>query len=155
MSLWKKFRLLLPWHRDARSERVPVSHRPAGGERLPEPASGGLAGGAFVSALPEAHLDEDEETFTLTLGVPGYAAEDLEVSVEPDRIVIGGERIEESGRRGRSWSRREGRVHLEVPLAAEVVQAEASAKLELGVLTVRVPKTEGSRRRVRRIPVGG
>ncbi len=115
---------------------------------------GEVAWGSFPRFPAPAQLDEDDEAFTLTVEAPGYGKKDLAVSVSPDRIVIAGEHVDEAGtRRGRSWSRHEGRLHIEVPLGARVVQAEASAGLEHGILTVRVPKTEESRRRARRVPI--
>ena len=108
----------------------------------------------FAALNVPGHLEEDEEAFTLTLETPGFDTKDLSVSVSPGRIVVDAKRVEdEKSRHGRHWSHREGRLHVEVPLAARVEQAEATAGLRHGVLTVRLPKTEEARRSTRQIPI--
>lgn len=151
MKLWKKLSSALPWHSEAKEGGRELERRP------PRQISSSEIGTDSASFLPTpARLEEDEEAFTLTVEAPGYDTKDLDVSVSPDRIVIEGKRVEDAGDRGgRRWSHREGFLHIEVPIGAAVVQAKAIAGLKNGVLTIRVPKTEESRRRVRRVPVTG
>ena len=151
MKLWKKLSSALPWRSEGKEGGRELERRPL------RQISSSEIGADSASFLPTpAHLEEDEEAFTLTVEAPGYDTKDLEVSVSPDRIVIEGKRVEDAGDRGgRRWSHREGFLHIEVPIGAAVVQAKAIAGLKNGVLTIRVPKTEESRRRVRRVPVTG
>ncbi len=151
MKLWKKLNSILPWHRAAKEDGGELEHRPV--RQIPFSEIGGESA-SFP--LTPARLEEDEEAFTLTVEAPGYDTDNLDVSVSPDRIVIKGKRVEDAGDRGGpSWSHREGLLHIEVPIGAAVVQAKATAGLKHGVLTIRVPKTEESRRRIRRVPVTG
>ena len=140
MAFWKRLRATLPWHRSPAEGQSAVQVR-----RYPTDLA--------ALSVP-GRLEEDEEAFTLMLETPGFDTKDLAVSVSPDRIVVDGKRVEEEGSpQGQRWSHREGLLHVEVPLAANVEQAKATAGLKHGVLTVHLPKTEEARRSTRQIPI--
>jgi HSP20 family protein len=124
-----------------------------GGEREGVGGFGGLQ-----SWAPSVDMSETENEFVIRADVPGVEPEDLEVLCTDDRLIIRGEtrREEESREQGRIRSeRRYGRLERVLPLPGEVKQDQIQASFRNGVLELRLPKTEESRRRTRRIPIQG
>ncbi|HAG07789.1 MAG TPA: Hsp20/alpha crystallin family protein [Peptococcaceae bacterium] len=103
----------------------------------------------------DVYLTEDE--VVATAEVPGIESKDeLEVSVAPDSISIKGEI-----KRGRDV-KDEDYYHSErfygsfartIPLPVEVKPEQAKAKLQNGVLEVRIPKAEAAKPRTYRVPI--
>jgi len=102
---------------------------------------------AFFGAapsIPALDLSEDDKAYTVRLDVPGVAKEDVQVAIEGRRVSVqattrrsedktDGPRAVYRERQVRSFSR-------SFLLPAEPSSADASAKLENGVLTLVVPK---------------
>ena len=105
--------------------------------------------GAFT---PLADLEETDDAYVAEIELPGVALEDLTVEVAGPQLTVTGERKERE-RVGilRRRTRTVGSFRYEVLLPGEVEDEGVEATLEAGVLTVRVPKPAGVRRR--RIPV--
>jgi HSP20 family protein len=101
---------------------------------------------------PLADLEETDEAYVAEIELPGVKLQDLSVEVAGPRLTVSGERKERE-RVGilRRRDRTVGRFHYEVLLPGEVDDDHVEASLREGVLTVRVPKPAGQRRR--RIPV--
>ena len=62
-------------------------------------------------------------------------------------VTIRGEKKEEKEEKGKNWFTREqsyGSFHRVIPLPSEVDGGKAKAKFKRGVLTVTLPKREGS-----------
>jgi HSP20 family protein len=117
----------------------------------------GVLGDRWEMLGPRMDMVEDDEGFRVTVEVPGMDEEDIDVALAADRLTIRGERREEKVRRGpnayglrRSYERFQRSIVLPCPVDAERVEAT----LRRGVLTVRLPRTEGGGGR-RRIPVRG
>lgn len=103
-------------------------------------------------------IQEKRDHFEVRADCPGFRAEDLDVRVHDTYLEISGNRIEEGGegeldapyhrreRVSRSFSRRVG---LPSPVNADHVDA----RLEQGVLTLRVPKKEVTKPRGRKVVV--
>lgn len=105
--------------------------------------------------FPAVNLYEDAEGYVLTAEVPGCSREDIDVSVEGNRITLSGKRsvdVPENAsvhRRERAQGSFKRTVELPAPLDAE----KTEAVYRHGVLMVRVPKAESHQ--PRRIQVGG
>ena len=141
MAFWKKLVAALPWNRPRADEpgEVPM--------RVGYPMD-------FAALNVPGHLEEDEDAFTLTLETRASTRRTSRSPCPPAASWL-----TQSGWKMRSLDTRdiglteEGQLHVEVPLAARVEQAEATAGLRHGVLTVRLPKTEEARRSTRQIPI--
>lgn len=105
-----------------------------------------LSMGDSASSLDLA--DEGDE-FVVTVDVPGYESDDLELRLSGETVAISGEREhrEESGGDDENYIRRERKtksfsrqVRLPEPVDADAVQASVNN----GVLTIRLPKREPS-----------
>ena len=90
-------------------------------------------------------IRQTAEAFTIEASVPGFAPEDVEVTVDQGVLTIKGTRKQESEDRRDGWIRRERRqssVFRQLGLPAEVRESEISATFANGVLTVTVPRTQ-------------
>jgi HSP20 family protein len=92
--------------------------------------------------IPAVDIEEVEAE------VPGVKRQDVNIEVSGSELTISGE-IKERERNGiiRRRTRRVGRFEFRVALPSEVNPEGVDAKLNDGVLTVRVPKAERAQRR--------
>lgn len=88
----------------------------------------------------------DDEAYLITAEVPGMAAEDLQVEVLEDLVILRGEfKPDGAGEALINELDRSGGFYRRIRLP-EAIDAEAiEAKVENGLLTVRVPKGEEAR----------
>jgi HSP20 family molecular chaperone IbpA len=83
---------------------------------------------AFTGAQRSLNVEQDEKTWTLTLDVPGLAREDLTIGIEGAVV-----RIE-----SKAEAKRQIKAAYELP--QEIDAAASEAKLENGVLTLKLGK---------------
>lgn len=110
--------------------------------------------GGFVPALD---LSETPDAYIVELAVPGMKAEDLNVTIENGVLSISGEvkkSAEEHERNYHRIERRYGRFSRSITLPSTVRGDAIEARLENGVLTLRVPKAEEVKPRKIHINVG-
>ncbi len=90
------------------------------------------------------NLAESEGAVTVTFEVPGFGAEQLQVSLEPRRLMVSGkkETSKEEDRKGKTVYREQcsDEILRVIDLPAEVDAAKATAILKNGVLELRLPK---------------
>jgi HSP20 family protein len=97
-------------------------------------------------------MEETEDEVIVRAEVPGIEPRDLDVTVRDGALHIRYERREEQSDGG--WTRRRyGALTRTVALPSGLDTAAAKATCRHGVLTVRIPRTEESRHRIRKIPV--
>jgi HSP20 family protein len=98
--------------------------------------------------IPAVDVEETEDAYVLEAELPGVKREDVNIEVSGNEIAITGE-IKERKREGvlRRRTRRVGQFEFRVSLPGEVNPEGVDAKLNEGVLTVRVPKAERAQRR--------
>jgi HSP20 family protein len=121
---------------------------------------GGLMrpGQLLSSMRPDAiPLDvvERDDAFVVMAAIPGVKPEDVEVVVQGERLTIRAETRTEDERHGDNWLIREhrsGSLQRTVTLPASVSSENAEARIENGVLTLRLPKAQEAR--PHRISVG-
>lgn len=83
---------------------------------------------ALRNLQPATAIEQDEKSYTLTFDVPGISREQLSIGIEGNVVRI--QSLEDAPRKYKAA--------YELPLDIEV--ASSSAKLENGVLTVRLAK---------------
>lgn len=102
-----------------------------------------------VSAFPAVNVWEDADAFFLQAELPGLNQEDVHIAVTQRNVLtLSGERkpVEGDGR----WHRRErgfGRFQRSMRLPAPIDADKVEAKLEYGVLHLRLPKHEDAKPR--------
>ena len=106
--------------------------------------------GAFT---PLADVEETDDAYLVEIELAGVRREDLTVEVTGSSLTVSGERKERE-RTGilRRRTRTVGRFLYQVDLPGQVEEDGVVADMHEGVLTVRLPKVAGDRRR--RIAVG-
>ena len=90
-------------------------------------------------------VQSEEEAYLITAAVPGLTAEDLEIEVLDDVVTMRGELQDEEPTRLLSNIERAGGYFRRVRLPEDVDSEAIEAKVENGLLTVRIPKAEESR----------
>lgn len=98
--------------------------------------------------LPELDLRESDAAYTLEMDLPGVVAESLVLEVTGNVVTVRGERAVpqcEPGGAYRYRERRFGRFERSFPVAANLQEDAASAKIENGVLIVTLPKAASAR----------
>lgn len=99
---------------------------------------------------------ERDDSFEVRASVPGVKPEDVEVTVQGERVTIRAELRGDEERRDESWLMREHRYGISqrtITLPTQVSSDNAEARIENGVLSLRLPKVQGGQ--ARRIAIAG
>jgi HSP20 family protein len=91
------------------------------------------------------HLEETDEDIVVRAEVPGFTASDLEVNVEPRRLIITGKReSKQETKEGESQYTEQcsDEILRTLELPSEVIAGKVSATLKDGVLNIQLPKAE-------------
>ena len=105
--------------------------------------------------LMPAEVSDDDKHVIVKLEAPGMDAEDFDIQVQDDVLLIRGEkksRREESKGQYHLLERAYGRFERAIPLPAEVDHSKSTASYRRGLLQIELPKTTDRKRR--RIKVG-
>jgi HSP20 family protein len=90
----------------------------------------------------QLEITESDESLTILAEVPGFGAKDLEIKVEPQRLIIAGRREikeEKNGRRIRcEW--RADQILRVVDLPRDVDASRVNATVRDGILQIDLPK---------------
>ncbi len=110
--------------------------------------------GGPTAVFPPINVFNDRDGVVIRAEVPGFAADQIEISAENQSLVLKGERPADTHSKSGSYHRRE-RQHgsfarsLALPHGLDVVKA--SAECRDGLLTIRIPKSEATK--PKQIPV--
>ncbi len=105
---------------------------------------------------PRADAAATQEHYEVNMELPGVAAEDIEVSMHDDTLMIKGEKRFQREETGRSYyfSEREyGAFQRSFRLPADADAEKVSADFKNGVLTVTVPKAGARSEKARRVEI--
>lgn len=92
-------------------------------------------------------VKENDTEFTISAEVPGFEAEDLKVSIEPNRLIING-KVETESKKGHKktayteFQRKE--IFRTIDLPVTIKAEQATATLKNGILTLILPKVVSS-----------
>lgn len=101
----------------------------------------GLSTGAETSL----DLADEGDEFVVTVDVPGYESDDIDLHLAGDRLSITGEReqtVDESDEHFIRQERKQQSFSRQLRLPEPVVADDVDASLNNGVLTVRLPKRD-------------
>ncbi len=96
------------------------------------------------------NVSANEDVFQITAFVPGINAEDLDIEVLEDRIIIEGDFADFSEDEGMRMLRQEmpvGHFHRSLRLRSKLDTIKAEALVKDGILTLTVPKAEEAKTR--------
>lgn len=105
---------------------------------------------------PPLDVEETDKEITVRAEIPGVSADDLELSMSGDALVISGEKKESQEKKEKGYhyqERRFGSFRREVPLPAAVDADSVEAQYKDGVLHVKLQKAQEAL--PKRIPVKG
>ena len=101
----------------------------------------------------------DDQALTVSASLPGFAADDVEVSISPDRVLsVKASRQSEVTREREEYlmrERRAGSFSRAIRLPSDLKLDDAAVALDNGVLTVTVPVAETAQTRKLHIASGG
>lgn len=106
--------------------------------------------------MPKLDVQEDDVGLHLTAELPGMSERDVQIQVTDDYLVLRGDKKAEVDRSHDGWRMTErsyGAFERSLPLGAEYDPERAQASFKRGVLTVTVPRKEGSRKLMRTIRI--
>ena len=93
-------------------------------------------------------LKEDDKAYTVHADIPGVKKEDIQVSIDGNRVSISAEsKMEKEEKKGENVLRSEryfGKVARSLTLAHDIDEAKAQAKYSDGVLELTLPKKAGT-----------
>ena len=109
----------------------------------------------YAAGYPGMNLWEDTDAAYVEAELPGLSMDDLDVTVQGNELRIAGER-KTAPYEGAEYQRREratGRFARTLTIPWEVDADRVEARLQDGVLTIRLPKNESAKaRRVKVLP---
>jgi HSP20 family protein len=114
--------------------------------------SGGLSKGLFREAatgvFPLMNATEDKDSYYVRAELPGFKADELDISVTGDTLSISGERklpAEDEKAQYHRKEREAGKFSRIVSLPAQLDPGKAEARCTDGILTVVLPKAEAAK----------
>lgn len=105
----------------------------------------GLAEWPVATRSPSLDLVEHDDEFVVTVDLPGYEKDDVNVRVTDHTLSIDADRDEAEETSDEQYLRRERShrsAHRQVKLPETVEPDEVSATMQNGVLTVTIPKAD-------------
>ena len=113
----------------------------------------GEAGQRVEYVAPVVNLHQDGDGFTLEVEMPGVGKQAVEVTVEDGKLILGGHRTA-TGDFGKPVhrERKAGDYRRVFDLDPSIDATRITARIEQGLLTVHLPKTEAVK--PRKITVG-
>lgn len=122
--------------------REPPAASPESFASSPSSASGEKPPSLSAKTFPSIRLSEDSQHVTIVAVVPGFSHEDLDVAVENDVLRITG-RLRQQVPQNLPCVKKErlgGDFSRSIKLASDVLRSHTEARLENGVLTVKMRK---------------
>lgn len=109
------------------------------------------------SFMPLAEMEETEDAIHLKVEVPGMKADDLDVQVTKEAVMITGERKTESRSEKQGMTRSEfryGKFSRTIPLSTRIDNTKVKGDYQDGILVLELPKAEEEKHKVTRVSLG-
>lgn len=105
---------------------------------------------------PRLDVSETDDHIEVKAELPGLEKKDIDISLERDTLILKGEKKNEKEEEGKTFHRIErsyGSFYRALRLPTEVEAGKIDAKYADGVLTITLPKTEESKKKIAHIEV--
>lgn len=109
-----------------------------------------------VAWSPRLDVSETDNGLEIVADLPGMDKKDINVSIEENLLTIKGEKKEEKESKDKHYhtiERRSGSFYRALRLPVEVEKDKVEAAFKDGVLTLRLPKTKESKKKVAQIEI--
>ena len=109
------------------------------------------------SFMPLAEMEETENAIHLKVEIPGMSADDIDVQVTKEAVMITGERKTESKSEQNGMKRSEfryGRFSRTIPLSTRIDNTNVKGDYQDGILTLELPKAEDEKNKVTKVNLG-
>ncbi len=109
-----------------------------------------------VAWSPRLDVSETDNGLEIVADLPGMDKKDINVSLEENLLTIKGEKKEEKERKDKHYhtiERRSGSFYRAIRLPVEVEKDKVEAAFKDGVLTLRLPKSKESTKKVAQIEI--
>lgn len=103
--------------------------------------------------IPTVETEETADAYMIRAELPGIRREDINVEVDGNQLRITGEIREET--RGNALRQRRGKFAYRTTLPDDTDPENVEARLDGGILTLRLPRVARPRPRSRRIEISG
>jgi HSP20 family protein len=103
-----------------------------------------------AGVFPAINLTEDENAFYVRAELPGVTAQDLDIQATARNLTIAGERKLSAENEAAKYHRREregGRFSRAFTLPKDIDAERIEAKMQNGILTLKIPKAESAKPR--------
>lgn len=111
-----------------------------------------------MSMMPLAEMDESDNKIHLKVEVPGMNADDIDIRVMKEAVMISGERKSESTSEQNGQKRSEfryGSFSRTIPLPEPVDNSNVEAEYKDGILTLDLPKVEDNSNKAVKVSLNG
>ncbi|MCS6985680.1 MAG: Hsp20/alpha crystallin family protein [Leptospiraceae bacterium] len=131
--------------------RFPLAHTEILRElsRIQDEVNRVFEGLAFDIEYPPLNIWNNAEKVLVDVELPGYTADQIEVTVSGETLTVAGER-KENAPQDAEWHRRErfsGRFSKTIRLPYPVEASRVEARLENGILKLELPRSEADKPR--------
>ena len=107
--------------------------------------------------MPLAEMEQTEDAIHLKVEIPGMKAEDLDVQVTEEAVMIAGERKSQFKSTNRGMTRSEfryGKFNRTIPLPMPVDNDNVKGDYEDGILALELPKLQKEKNKVTKVSIG-
>ncbi len=107
--------------------------------------------------FPPVNITEDKDSYYIRAELPGVKLEDIDISVEADTVVIGGERKPEDVQGEVTYHRREremGKFRRAIKLPGTFDPDKVEAVFKNGILVITLPKSQSAKPRQIEVKTG-
>jgi HSP20 family protein len=114
------------------------------------------APGEALEWTPRVDVSETDEEVKVKAELPGLSPEDLDISLDRDRLILKGEKKEEREKEEKGFYMAErsfGSFYRAIQLPAEVDPQKVDASFKNGVLRLKMGKQEEAKKRITHIKV--
>lgn len=109
-----------------------------------------------MAFMPLAEMEETDDAIRLKVEIPGMKAEDLDVQVTKEAVMIAGERKSESKTKTNGMTRSEfryGKFSRTIPLPTRIENTGVKGDYKDGILVLELPKQQDQKDRVTKVNI--
>jgi HSP20 family protein len=106
--------------------------------------------------MPKVEVKETDKNYKVSTEVPGMKKEDINITLRDNKLIIEGEKKQESQKEEKDYVRSEfsyGSFYRSIPLGDDVNPDKVSAAYNDGILKVTIEKTGEDKHRTKKIEI--